>query len=149
MTDEPTTPPTEEPPTEEPAPEAPPTEDPATTAPAADEPEDDTDDDDKVDDWRERRLKWPRVQMLVSLPMDDETWATRGSDYVSRPDVEVEARRMPTNFVFETPDFRTMDGLRGDWLIRERESGHVFALTDRAFKMLYESAHESPEVPSA
>lgn len=147
MTDEPTT--TAPAAATEPAPDPAPAAEPG--PPAADPAAADADPVDAfVDDYRTRRLKYPRVSLSVALPMDDEAWTARGVAHVSRPDVEVEARRMPTAFVFELPDYRSMEGVAGDWLIRERTTGHVFALTDRAFRMLYEPlTEEVPEAPSA
>lgn len=114
---------------------------------------------------RERRLTQPLVTIAFTVPTDADSWLPGAESlvdpadsevwnaaYVSRPDLKLLARQMPWDFTFETEVYgRTMEGQAGDWLIRYDDTGHVLALTDRAFTTLFAAAEGpvAPEEPAA
>jgi hypothetical protein len=117
----------------------------------------DTEAEDTDDVWLTRRSQRPRVTMEIRLPTDPDSWGPDGKSlgtgpwnapYVSRPGVTIQAREVPFAFRFELPDYRTVDCNPGDWLIRDTESGYVFALTKRAFGQLFEAA-PAADAPAA
>lgn len=113
-------------------------------------------------DWQEARRIAPRVVLQVPMPTDPESWADAegGEDmaaitgetdplwnapFTSRPDIRVQARQIPVAFTFSVPDaFTTMRCAAGDWLIKDLESGYVYAITDRAFRHIYQATTDEP-----
>ncbi len=141
--------------TPEPAAETPESADPTVedTGPLTPTEDEETEEDNKylaeMAARRERRAKEPRVTVQTAIDTHEESWAEQdgpewNAPYASRPDIKILARRMDQAFIMELPDRRLVDGQAGDWLIKDAESGYVYAITARAFRQLFVSDAPAP-----
>jgi hypothetical protein len=74
---------------------------------------------------------------------EDGIWNARYR--VRGGDRTITARHMGFPFEYRAADYKLYQGDAGDWLIREDDTGYVFALTAHALEHLFEPVEQEPE----